>query len=38
MRDGSAERGGVSETDWDRIHGLLSHSWLSLWQAVNAHD
>ncbi len=38
IRDGSAERGGVSEADWDRIHGLLSRSWLSLWQAVNARD
>jgi hypothetical protein len=35
MRDDLAEGKGVSDSDWETIHGLLRRSWNSLWHAVN---
>jgi hypothetical protein len=36
IRDTKAEAGGVSESDWARIHQLLQASWQSLKTAVNS--
>jgi hypothetical protein len=35
IRDDLAEKGGLTEADWQSINGLLRQSWLSLWHAVN---
>jgi hypothetical protein len=35
IRDDSAEKGEVSEAEWEKIYDLLRHSWNSLWHAVN---
>lgn len=35
LRDRLSEQTGVSDPDWQRIHGLLLQSWNSLWHAVN---
>jgi hypothetical protein len=35
LRDDEAERGGVTEADWQTIDDLLHRSWRSLWQEVN---
>jgi hypothetical protein len=34
LRDARAERGKVSEQDWQQIGGLLESAWGALWQAV----
>ena len=38
LRDDRAEANGASESDWQTIHGLLGHSWTSLWHALNDAD
>jgi len=38
IRDDSAERGQVSEAEWQEIHGLLRRSWSSLWRAINVGE
>src|SRR5437667_353927 len=38
LRDHRAEANGASESDWQTIHGLLRHSWTSLWHALNEAD
>src|SRR5262249_28997904 len=35
IRDDEAERGTLSQADWDKIQDLLRRSWFSLWHAVN---
>jgi len=35
IRDDQAEKGTLSEEDWNRIHDLLRRSWFSLWHVVN---
>ena len=35
IRDDQAEKGALSEADWNHINDLLRRSWLSLWEAVN---
>jgi hypothetical protein len=35
LRDQLAEKGGVTEADWQKINGLLLQSWRSLWHSVN---
>jgi hypothetical protein len=35
IRDTQAEKGPLSQADWDKINDLLRKSWFSLWHAVN---
>jgi len=35
IRDDQAEKGKLSQADWDKIDDLLRRSWFSLWHAVN---
>jgi|SRR6185295_20060981 len=36
LRDELAEKNGITEADWRRIHDLLLNSWRSLWQTVHS--
>ena len=38
IRDDVAEKGPLSQADWEKINDLLRRSWLSLWHAVNEPD
>jgi len=38
IRDYESSHGGVTDTDWAKIGGLLDDSWRVLWEAVNPQE